>query len=116
MEDEPPNYKFTTNPEMCLSQVDILTSYIDSTINSQSLNVLNTSQSLKVLNSLLTKIYDAEKAIGQFLKTELRDPLMRYNFKCSLKGLLGMRNRISNKSIERLGGETVQIPRLFPKD
>lgn len=95
---EPPGYKSTADPKTCLSQVNTLTNYIDSNINSQPLNALK---------SLLKIVYRAEKNIGHFLKTEISNPMYR-DFKCSLRGLLGRRNRITDKSIERLLlGETL---------
>ena len=99
------DYKLTTDPKTCLLQVGALTNYIDSTINSQS---------LKALSSLLKTVYRAEKNVGEFLKTKLDSPLMLHQFKCSLRGLLGRRNNITDKSIELLWAET-GTPRLFPR-
>lgn len=102
---EPPGYKSTTDPQTCLSRVSALTDYIDSNINSQS---------LYGLKSLLKTVYRAEKNIGELLKTELDSPLMLHKFKSTLRGLLGMRNNITNKSIELLWAEA-GTPRLFPR-
>ncbi len=102
---EPPGYKPTTDPKACLSRVSALTDYVDSTINSQSLDALK---------SLLKTVYKAEKNIGDFLKTKLDNPLMLHNFRSSLVSLLGRRNQITNRSIDLLWVKA-GTSKLFPR-